>query len=328
MPGSSGGMQSTLAVTETRDIALTDSSHVSGMVFDIQRFGIHDGPGIRTIVFLKQCPLSCWWCHNPEGRFYSKDLMYFEYRCIKCNLCIEVCPKKAITPTPVGVAIDRGICDKCSKCSEICPSDALESVGREIIVEELMEIVERDILLYDRSGGGVTFSGGEPLAQPVFLKRSLEECKAREIQTAIETSGYASKQLFCTISKGVDIFLYDLKLMDDDEHRKYCGYSNVNTLRNLNGLIDEGRGKDVIIRFPFIPGITDSESNISALVELLPRLQGVKEIDLLPYHDAGDKYTRLGMEYNMKVHNAPSEFTLKSTKERFEKIGLFVKIGG
>lgn len=254
--------------------------------------------------------------------------MYFEYKCTKCSLCIDACPKKAITSTPKGVAIDREICDKCSKCSEICPTEALVSVGRELTVKELMDVVERDLLLYDRSGGGVTFSGGEPLAQPIFLKKSLEECKAREIQTAIETSGYAPRQLFDSISKEVDLFLYDLKLMDDNEHRKYCGSSNMNILCNLNALIDEGRGKDVIIRFPFIPTITDSERNISALIELLPSLKGVKEIDLLPYHDVGEKYARLGMEYNMKVHSAPSELMLKSTKERLEKIGFFVKIGG
>ncbi len=254
--------------------------------------------------------------------------MYFEYRCTKCNLCIDICPEKAITPTPKGVAVDRDICNKCSKCSEICPTDALVGVGREITVEELMEIVERDLLLYDRSGGGVTFSGGEPLAQPVFLKKSLEECKAREIQTAIETSGYAPRRLFDAISKEVDIFLYDLKLIDDNEHRKYCGSSNVNILCNLKTLILEGRGKDLIIRFPFIPGITDSESNISALIKLLPSLKGVKEIDLLPYHDASEKYARLGLEYKMNVHTAPSELILKTTKERLEKIGFFVKIGG
>ena len=321
-------MQTTFAVRETRESVLTDNNHPVGMIFDIQRFGIHDGPGIRTIVFLKECPLNCWWCHNPEGRFHSRDLMYFEYRCTECNLCIDACPKKAISSTPKGVAIDGEVCNRCSKCSEICPSDALVSVGRELTVEQLMEIVERDVLLYDRSGGGVTFSGGEPLAQPVFLKKSLEECKVREIQTAIETSGYASRQLFDSISKGVDIFLYDLKLMDDEEHRKYCGCSNANTLCNLKALIEDGRGKDVTIRFPFIPGITDSERNISALVGLLPSLKGVKEIDILPYHDAGEKYARLGMQYNMKVHSAPPELLLKSTKERFEKIGLVVKIGG
>ncbi len=254
--------------------------------------------------------------------------MYFGYKCTKCDLCIDACPQKAIASTSEGIAINRAICDKCSKCSEVCPAAALVTIGKEITVEELMKVIERDLLLYDTSGGGVTFSGGEPLAQPVFLKESLKQCKAGEIRTAIETSGYTSKDVWASISKDVDLFLYDLKLIDDNEHQEYCGVSNKNIFSNLEALVEEGRGRDVIIRFPIIPGVTDTERNISALIQLLRNLRGVNEIDLLPYHDVGEKYARLGMEYKMKVRAAPSEYTLKYTKERLEKIGMLVKIGG
>lgn len=254
--------------------------------------------------------------------------MFFGYKCTKCNLCIDVCPQKAITSTSEGIAINRAICDKCSKCSEICPADALVTIGKEITVEELLGAIDRDLLLYDTSGGGVTFSGGEPLAQPVFLKESLKRCKTNEIHTAIETSGYTSKEVWASIIKEVDLFLYDLKLVDDNEHREYCGVSNKSIFNNLGALVEEGRGRDVIIRFALIPGITDTERNISALVQFLRDLRGVNEIDLLPYHDVGEKYARLGMEYRMKAQVAPPESTVRYIKERLEKIGMLVKIGG
>jgi pyruvate formate lyase activating enzyme len=254
--------------------------------------------------------------------------MSFGYKCTKCNLCVSACPQEALTSTSEGIAIDRAICDKCSKCSEICPAGALITVGEEITVEELLGEVDRDVLLYDTSGGGVTFSGGEPLAQPVFLKEALKRCKANEIHTAIETSGYTTKEVWASIIKEVNLFLYDLKLIDDDEHQEYCGVSNRSILNNLEGLVEEGRGRDVIIRFPLIPGITDTERNISALVDFLRNLRGISEIDLLPYHDVGEKYARLGVEWKMKAQAAPSESTVGHIKERLEGIGMLVRVGG
>jgi len=257
--------------------------------------------------------------------------MYFGYKCTRCDLCIDACPQEAISSsTSEGIAINRAICNRCSKCSDVCPAGALVTIGKEYTIEELMEVVERDLLLYDTSGGGVTFSGGEPLAQPLFLNESLKQCKAREIRTAIETSGYTSREVWSSICKNVDLFLYDLKLIDDSEHQEYCGVSNKVILSNLEALVEEGgRGRDVIIRFPLIPSVTDTEKNISALIQLLSNLRGVSEIDLLPYHDVGEKYARLGMEFKMKKVSAPpSESSLKYTKERLEKIGMLVKIGG
>jgi pyruvate formate lyase activating enzyme len=301
---------------------------VMGLIFDIERYAIHDGPGIRTTVFLKGCSLRCWWCHNPEGISSLRDLMYFEYKCIRCKTCVRVCPINAITFEGERININRSSCVKCGKCAENCPTGALKLVGREINVEELMKEIERDVLLYDLSGGGVTFSGGEPLCQPIFLEEALKQCKMRNIHTALDTSGYASPKVWESIIGHVDLFLYDLKLLDDEEHQKYTGVSNKKIKKNLITLVQKGRGKDVILRFPVIPGITDTEENINELLSFVSRLKGVNEIDILPYHDISEKYDRLGMEYKMKVHTAPSEEKLRYVKEKLEGIGLYVKIGG
>ena len=300
----------------------------NGLIFDIKRYAIHDGPGIRTTVFLKGCPLKCWWCHNPEGIYRESVLMFFEYKCMKCHTCARVCPIGAITfesenSTP---HINRQICNNCGICSSVCPTEALRLVGREITIKELMKEIEKDILFYDNSGGGVTFSGGEPLFQHQFLIEALKECKKRGIHTVLDTSGYAPENVFSSVLDYVDVFLYDLKLADNEEHIIYTGVSNVLIINNLRMLVDTGRGKDVILRFPIIPGITDTEKNIDDLVEFVSSLKSIREIDLLPFHDVSEKYNRLGIEYKMPAQEAPPQEKLQYIKRRFEEIGLYVKI--
>lgn len=297
-----------------------------GTIFDIKRFAVHDGPGIRTTVFFKGCPLKCWWCHNPEGTSIKPDLMFFEFKCMGCKTCANVCPLNAITFENNTQIIDRTICDYCGKCSNICPTEALKLVGREITADELIHEVEKDILLYDNSGGGVTFSGGDPLFQHQFLKEVLKECKRRDLHTVLDTSGYATEEAFNSVVDYVDLFLYDLKLFDDEEHRKYTGVSNRPIKDNLQRLVSIGRGKDVILRFPIIPGITDTQKNIRDLVEFVSSLKGINEIDLLPFHDVSEKFNRLDLEYKMPVQKAPSKEKLNFIKDSFEKIGLYVKI--
>lgn len=302
---------------------------VKGIIFDIMRYAIHDGSGIRTTVFLKGCPLRCWWCQNPEGISSSKDPMYFEYKCIRCRTCVHVCPVNAIAFEGDRLIIPQAACvSVCGICAEACPTGALKLIGREINVEELMKEIEKDVLLYDYSGGGVTFSGGEPLFQPLFLREALKECKRWDIHTALDTSGYASPKVFESIIEYVDLFLYDLKLLDNKEHQKYTGVSNRVIKKNLITLIEKGMGKNVILRFPVIPGITDTEKNVSELLSFVSCLKGINEIDILPFHDIGEKYSRLGKKYKMKVHTAPSEEKLSYIKEKLEGIGLYVKIGG
>ncbi len=306
----------------------TPKNLMKGTIFDIMRYAIHDGPGVRTTVFLKGCSLRCWWCHNPEGISSTNDLAYFDYKCICCKTCANVCPTRAITFEEDKHKINRAACTMCGACAEACPTGALRIIGLEINVKELMKEIEKDTILYDSSDGGVTFSGGEPLFQPLFLKETLKECKNRKIHVALDTSGYASPEIFESVAGNVDVFLYDLKLLDDIEHQKYTGVSNRLILGNLKALVEEGRGKDVIIRVPVIPNITDTSKNVRKLVEFVQQLKGVEEVDLLPFHDVSEKYMRIGKKYLMQFHNAPSEEKLKQIKEKLESAGLLVKIGG
>ncbi len=300
-----------------------------GIIFDIKRYAIHDGPGIRTTVFMKGCPLRCIWCHNPESQLMNFEIMYIEYKCIHCHTCVMVCPEKVIYfDDEEHQHFDREKCTYCGLCTDNCPTGALEFVGRKISVEELIREIEKDITLFDSSGGGVTFSGGEPLMQPRFLKESLKKLKEMYVHTALDTSGYAPREVIRSIMDYVDIFLYDIKLYDDREHIEYTGVSNVIIKENLKFLVKSGRAKDIILRFPVIPTITDSDKNIDGWISFIGDLKGIREIDLLPYHDVSEKFKRLGKEYKMPVHESPSDDKMKEIKEKFEEIGLYAKIGG
>ncbi len=294
----------------------------TGVVFDIQRFSVHDGPGIRTTVFLKGCPLRCLWCHNPEGIFPGPELMFFEYKCLSCGTCARVCPEKAIVLVPTEgakPALDRRKCTGCGICAEACPSGAWRRVGRTITVEELLSALERDALLYDRSEGGVTFSGGEPLFQPEFLLAALKACKERHIHTTVDTSGHAPTSVLAAIAPCTDLFLFDLKPMDEEEHRRYTGVSNHLIHENLRKLVEWG--KPVIVRVPLIPGVTDTDRNIQMLVAFLRELRGgIKKVELLPYHDVAEKYQRLGRPYDMPQLSRPPEERVQELRERIAQV--------
>jgi len=297
------------------------------MIFDIKRFAVHDGPGIRTTVFFKGCPLACPWCHNPEGKKFTPEMFVRPARCIGCGSCLPACPHGALS-LPTGViALDRERCDSCGRCVDACPSDALETVGRKVTVEWLVAEIERDRTFFDGSGGGVTFSGGEPLAQPEFLIELLRACRVNGLATVIDTSGYAPADVVEAVAGYAGLFLYDLKLIDDDLHRRYTGVPNGPILENLRLLAS--RGARVIVRVPVIPGITDSEENMDGIARFVAALPTPYPVDLLPYHRAGsDKYARLGLKYQLVNTPIPPQARMEGLAEIFLRYKLQVMIGG
>jgi len=299
----------------------------TGIVFDLKKFSIHDGPGIRTTVFLKGCPLACWWCHNPESQARQPEMMLRDSRCIHCEACLAVCPAAAIARHGEDIVTDRSLCTRCGQCADVCFAEAREQIGREMTVAQVMAEIERDLSFYDESGGGVTFSGGEPLLQRDFLLALLKSCRAKEIHTTVDTSGFAAWDTLERILPYTDLFLYDLKVMDDAKHRQVTGVSNRLILDNARALA--ARGCAIILRMAIIPGINDDADNIRRAAEFaaaLPHLQGVS---LLPYHNAAiDKYQRLHLAYGIAEITPPSAERLAEIAQTLNSFGLQVKIGG
>lgn len=307
-------------------------SQVEGTIFDIRKFSIHDGPGIRTTVFLKGCPLSCGWCHNPESQSFDVDIMVWEQRCTGCGDCIERCPQNAIHPV-VGVdgrarmVTDRERCTQCGDCVDACVAGARERVGRRAAVAEVMREIERDRTFYEESGGGVTFSGGEPLSQVNFLHGLLQACRQMELHTVVDTCGYAPWKSFERILPFTDLFLYDLKIMDDPLHRRYTGVSNRLILSNLSEL--SARGARLVVRAPVIPGVNDHAENFQQLAAFLTNLPCLERVDLLPYHPfAAGKYERLDLPYSLSQTASPTAETMQSIAQELRRRNFTVKIGG
>ena len=276
---------------------------MKGMIFDIKEFAIFDGPGIRITVFLKGCPLQCVWCHNPEGISFKKELMISRASCINCGKCKEVCDRP-----------DN--CILCGKCIEVCPLNLRRICGTEIEVVELASQLLEEKEFYLKNGGGVTFSGGEPFAQSEFLFAVLD--KLKDIPTAIETSGYASQEIFKAVVSKVDLIFFDVKHTDPEIHKRVTGVDNGLILKNLDYLCREG--KKFIIRIPLIPGINDDERNIKKTACLLTGAEGLEKVELLPYNKAaGAKYPMLGREYNpgFDVNKDPMVH-----KDIFDKFGI------
>lgn len=279
-------------ITATR---LTEvKTDIRGIIFDIKHFAIHDGPGIRTTVFFKGCPLHCWWCHNPE----SHKILPEKYE--NCNFLCN---------------INHSL------------SSQNDEVGREVTIPELMREIEKDSVFYEESGGGVTFSGGEPTMQPDFLSSLLKECKEAGLHTTVDTSGYAPTRIFEKIIGHTDLFLYDLKLMNDELHQKYTGVSNKLIHTNLKWL-DENY-KNICIRIPVVPGITDSQENISETINFLMKLENISEINLLPYHKTGEgKYSRFNKENKLSQITTPENCYMEKVAGQFKTLSHKIKIGG
>jgi pyruvate formate lyase activating enzyme len=298
----------------------------TGIVFDIKKFSIHDGPGIRTTVFLKGCPLSCWWCHNPEGQAQQPELILRPERCIGCGACVDVCERDAILPDRDSTSTDRERCTVCGACVEACYAEAREIVGWEMTVAEVMDEVERDRAFYDQSDGGVTFSGGEPLAQPGFLCELLRACKNRTLHTCLDTCGFAPWEALDRARGDVDLFLYDLKLTDDARHRQVTGARSAPILGNLRRLSEYGHR--IVLRVPIVPGINDDEANLREIGLFAADLPSLERVDLLGYHRVGrDKYRQLGKVYRMPAVDPPSSQRVAEIARRLRRLGLNVAVG-
>ena len=301
---------------------------MKGYVFDIQRFSVHDGPGIRTIVFLKGCSLFCPWCSSPETQSFARDILFYPERCLGCGSCYEVCSEKAVRISAQGGGrIDRSRCTLCGRCAENCYSGALRICGERKNVEEISKEIERDRVFYSNSGGGVTISGGEPLQQIEFTTAVLQTCKAAGFHTALETSGVQSWELFRTILPYLDLLLFDLKQMDPEKHKKLTGVSNELILNNLKKAL--ATGVQTIIRFPVIPGLNDQTENIISMCKFLHQVNPIKRLDLLPYHQLGEPtYGRLGRRYLLEGLEPKAEEELVPIAEVFGEEGFEVQIGG
>jgi pyruvate formate lyase activating enzyme len=308
-----------------QDRAVGDST---GWVFNIQKFSVHDGPGIRTSVFLKGCPLRCVWCDNPESQSMEPQIVFWDEHCIRCSACIAVCTQSAIVADMAGrkqVVPER--CDLCGRCLEECYAGALEQIGRLMTVDDVLSLVEEDRPFYEQSGGGVTLSGGEPLTQPEFSRSLLQGCQHQEIHTAIETCGHAPWKIWQALLPHLDLILYDLKDMDRARHRHYTGASNQLILNNLRRLASTG--KPIIVRYPVIPSCNDHEESIHALAHFVQEVNTVREINLLPYHRYGQgKYQRLGREYPLADQPSLREDQITGLRDILVTYGFQVKIGG
>lgn len=304
----------------------TTSSH-SGVIFAIKRYALHDGPDLRVTVFLKGCPLSCLWCHNPEGIAAAPGMLTVPGKCVGCKECVNACVQGALSAGPDGLRRNQEACTACGVCAEVCPALAHEAVGRKWTVPKVMAEIEKETPFFAGSQGGVTFSGGEPLAQPDFLEALLMACKSLDLHRAVDTSGFASAETVLRVARHTDLFLFDIKHMDPAAHRRLTGVDNALILSNLRLLAQSGAW--IALRLPLIPGMNDDEENIRRTGHLAASLPGIRSIDVLPYHaSARGKYAKLGLPY-------PGESIIKSDPDSVDRAvdilqhcGLEVRIGG
>ena len=308
-------------------------SDLTALVFNIQGFSIQDGPGVRTTVFMKGCPLSCQWCANPESQVFRSDVIHVPSSCVHCYRCVSFCTKGAVKlPEKLGdnPIFDHDVCVTCEDqdmCEHSCYEAAIERVGKPMTVDEVMDVILHDEPFFS-NGGGITVSGGEPLMHPEFLEELFSECQDNYIHTAIETCGYVAWDKFEPVLRYTDLALYDVKHMDPVAHKELTGVSNELILDNLRKIMDE-TNTEVIIRIPVIPGANDTDENMDATARYAKEI-GAREIHILPYHRMGmGKYTGLGREYPLGEEvESPSDERMEVIRDIFRSYGLICKIGG
>lgn len=293
---------------------------MTGIIFNTQKFSIHDGSGIRTLIFMKGCPLRCVWCSNPESQSMKPEITDVKTNCIGCGDCVSVCPNHAIDPKTFD--IDRSRCEVCGRCAESCYAQAKKLTGRVVTVEEMVDIAVKDQVIYRNSGGGVTVGGGEPLTQPDFVCELLKELHARNIHTAIETCGFGQWPEVEKVFRQTDQILFDLKSMDEETHRKYTGVSNEIILHNAERAA--AAGYSILFRVPVIPGINDGDNirKTGAFVSRLQEKNSRIQLELLPYHNFGkDKYKWLSRNYELESLERMDKTDLAPYYGELEKLG-------
>lgn len=284
-----------------------------GNVLNIQRFCTDDGPGIRTTVFLKGCPLKCIWCHNPESQNFRREIMYEAEKCVNCGNCVFICPNDCHRIEQSHIFLRKN-CVGCGNCADVCPVKALELYGKEMCAEDVLETVRRDRAFYDATKGGMTVSGGEPLFQPRFTAEVLRLCKEERIHTALETCGYASETVFSEVLSDCNTVLFDIKETDEEKHIAYTGVSLKPILRNLE-ILNE-KGIPFVIRAPIIPTLNDREDHFENLKRLREKFENCEKIQIMPYHDFGSyKYQKLGRRYACEATTPPTEEKIKEWKQ-------------
>jgi pyruvate formate lyase activating enzyme len=295
---------------------------ITGRIFNIQRFSVQDGPGIRTTVFMKGCPLACSWCSNPESQKPQSELAHVDSLCDGCGRCLPVCEPRAISLEGERVRVDRKLCDNCGRCVEVCAPGSLKMFGREISVEEACREIEKDALYYRNSKGGVTASGGEPLRQPHFVASLFRRCQEEGIHTALDTCGHATGEVLGSVLEHTDLVLYDLKLIDDELHTRVLQVSNHPILENAR--LVARSGVPLIIRIPLVPGFTDTEENLRAITRFIEEVgEGVTAIHVLPYHRFGlDKYRMLDRDYPLGDLTPPSQERVRAVVDFLGVLGL------
>ncbi|MBU1567914.1 MAG: glycyl-radical enzyme activating protein [Proteobacteria bacterium] len=300
---------------------------LSANIFAIKRYALHDGPNIRTTVFFKGCPLACWWCHNPEGIDFALKVLFLAKKCVGCGECVDYCPEKALQLTRDGVRRTEDLCTSCSACVAICPALAHEATGQRMAIAEIITEIKKDLPFFDQSGGGVTFSGGEPLSQPESLLALLQACGQLGLHRAVDTSGFARVETLLDIARNTELFLYDIKHMDSAIHKRFTGVANDLILSNLKALGDNGHA--IRVRIPLILGVNDDEKNIHATGAFVARCNGVQGIDILSYHpSATAKYRKLGESYKGAALAAPTKAHMAQIADALKKYIVDVNIGG
>ena len=300
----------------------------TGLIFDVKKFAINDGPGIRLTVFFKGCNLECKWCHNPESMSPKVQKMYNAKKCIGALSCIEICPNNALKMTSEGIVTDYNICNLCGKCAEVCPTKAFEMLGAAIPISALMRKIDNEAIFFDQSGGGVTFSGGEPLMHSAYLLEALKECGKRMYHRVVDTTAFSKLETVLEVAKHTELFLIDLKVLDSEKHKEFTGVGNEKILSNIIELAKTNC--EIIFRIPLIKGVNTLEKNILQTALFINSLEGNRSIiNLLPYHPiAENKHLKLGNSTNFMSFETPSTNEIKEIISIFKKQGITATIGG